>query len=519
MKKNSTNEREVAHIIDQHIHQMRQNPSSKNSKDILIISTNSIQQEIYWERRLEETKKFISKENSLIIAVYEDWQGGAGNGLGTLYAYLKAEKKALQTHGIHLRQEQKQGASITVYHTAGKGTRIAPLSLSESNNKSNIKLPELLPIKEGKEPITILETVIRQTSIYSTSRPGRLSVFWGDQIFIPSKPSKYTPKHHIDILVKYLPKPDRLDWEKKKLDKYGLILTDINNNSRQVEKINYDTFLSLLPKNPQENSSQVGISLGSFSLSFSMTQSLLDEFSKELTLKEGSFNSDQDFWMPLTLDYPTFSLILQKKGAHPDSLKKHYERMQNFKTLFCQKTPESSLFSAVDVGNESYWCDYGLLSSYVENILLLTNLSHKAKSMRSFFGHIAPSPHQNTIDSDDTSLILNSSIAKGRIRNSVLVGVQAEHVDISNAIVINTSAKKIKGTHFLAYCVKEDGFLHLQENSVRADTHLAKDQQHIKFFTTIDSNGSKDWKERLAKNPFSYEEFYKANLREYTNIA
>lgn len=44
------------------------------------------------------------------------------------------------------------------------------------------------------------EAVIKQTGVYAPSRKGRLGVFWGDQVFIPSAPTTYTPTHHIDIM-------------------------------------------------------------------------------------------------------------------------------------------------------------------------------------------------------------------------------------------------------------------------------------------------------------------------------
>ena len=65
------------------------------------------------------------------------------------------------------------------FHTAGKGTRLAPLPGSENNNKPGVKLP--VTVAEG-QPVSILESVIQQTGIYAASRKGRLSVFWGDQV-------------------------------------------------------------------------------------------------------------------------------------------------------------------------------------------------------------------------------------------------------------------------------------------------------------------------------------------------
>ena len=58
--------------------------------DAVIICTSNIAQEKYWQARLEKTAGKTAREGALVLAVHEDWgDGGAGNGLGTLYAYTK----------------------------------------------------------------------------------------------------------------------------------------------------------------------------------------------------------------------------------------------------------------------------------------------------------------------------------------------------------------------------------------------------------------------------------------------
>ena len=71
-----------------------------------------------------------------------------------------------------------------LYHTAGKGTRLAPMPGSENNNKPGVKLAVTADINGKPSPLTILESVIKQTGVYGKSRKGRLSVFWGDQVYI-----------------------------------------------------------------------------------------------------------------------------------------------------------------------------------------------------------------------------------------------------------------------------------------------------------------------------------------------
>ena len=105
---------------------------------------------------------------------------------------------------------------MAIYHTAGKGTRLAPLPGAENNNKPGVKLPSLLTVGGEDVPITVLECVMRQTSSYAAVRKGRCSVFWGDQIFVPSvgiQPSE----HPADILAALRPMPTKAEWEAEEL--------------------------------------------------------------------------------------------------------------------------------------------------------------------------------------------------------------------------------------------------------------------------------------------------------------
>jgi hypothetical protein len=59
--------------------------------------------------------------------------------LGTLYAFQKACKVAKEKYNVDLADELKSGnVSAALYHTAGKGTRLAPLPASENNNKPGV---------------------------------------------------------------------------------------------------------------------------------------------------------------------------------------------------------------------------------------------------------------------------------------------------------------------------------------------------------------------------------------------
>ena len=115
--------------------------------DAVIVCTSNAAQEAYWQERLERTRGQAAKKGAVIVAVHEDWASdGAGNGLGTLYAYAKARAQAMARvdGAVDLDAMLAEGKTVGIYHTAGKGTRLAPLPGAENNNKPGVKLPALL---------------------------------------------------------------------------------------------------------------------------------------------------------------------------------------------------------------------------------------------------------------------------------------------------------------------------------------------------------------------------------------
>lgn len=102
--------------------------------DVVIICTTDDHQANYW-------MDLLSGSRAKVLAVSEDWNlaGGAGNGLGTLYAWQKACALATKKYSMDIMAGLAAGTlSAALYHTAGKGTRLAPLPASENNNKPGV---------------------------------------------------------------------------------------------------------------------------------------------------------------------------------------------------------------------------------------------------------------------------------------------------------------------------------------------------------------------------------------------
>lgn len=464
-------------------------PTQAQGMDIIIVSTESRQQEEYWEARLRAGRGLIIKPDARVCCVKEEWTGGAGNGLGSLHAFSRAREKMLARDNVDIAQSLEQGAAIAIYHTAGMGKRLFPLTASEYCNKAAVKLPSLV----GGRFLSILEAVIKQTGVFAPVRKGRVSVFWGDQVFIPSMPIETRSKAHIDILAVVNKMPTEEVWHARKLDNYGLIVVDGKGQAKDVEKCQYSTVKRLLASGRIAVDGGAGLSIGSFSLSGDMLFALLDEFCPELKEKSRKMDSDPYIWMPLTLDLDTYLEVMDDKEASPEFLKEHYKRMQNFKMRFT-KVFGDNIFGVVNVGGDTFWWDYGTVQSYLRNNLKLCNNDLEAQAMKAFFKLDNP--------------VASTRIRLSRIHNSVVVGVSADQLRVSDCVILNSDINAFEGSRSLLYNVVEDQPLHYPAGSVRADILMPATAGHIKMVTNESRDGKADWKELLPGNPCTYEELY-----------
>jgi len=487
--------------------------------DVVVVCTSTEFQANYWQQRLDNGVGTWLPATTKVVAVHEDWPGGAGNGLGTLYAFKKAVSKGKTLYGIDFQKELTAGsAAIGLYHSAGKGTRLAPLPGGENNNKPGVKLCASVQLRTGMEPITILESVIKQTGCYGVSRKGRLSVFWGDQIFVPTVSVEYTPTHHIDILCKLGPMVDEKEWSEKGLQNYGLIVRRTDKEAAQVEKVDHSTAMKML--NSFGKIDSVGASLGSFSLSHQMLSYLLNEFEYELSRKKGKMDSDPHFWMPLTLERSVYVDVMVTKGSSTDAAGKHFDRMRSLLDTF-RKVPSHTklgVFGAVDVGTNCDWWDYGRITLYRDNASLMMANTDEGERMRSFFnvGQGGSRISQSTVSGvkvDKKSVVLSSDITSGNITSSIVNNVRCLSIDADNCILVNVTARKIKApSGSIIYNVvddSEDGII-IEENNVRVGV-VSSDSSQLIISSSLSIDGGKAWKQKVMNNTKSFEDVYNMN--------
>lgn len=445
--------------------------------DVIIVSTSSLQQKQFWEERLLFSKDQQLKPNVEVVVVLEDWKGGAGNLLGTLYAFQEAQKQ------VDLVKKLESGASIAIYHTAGRGKRLWPLAGSEQGNKSAVKLPEIIAKANEKRLMTLLEAVIKQTSIYSVCGQGRLSVFWGDQIFIPSLLPPENIHAHIASLVMKIPMPQKGVWDQKKLWQYGIFLTRGSGGHVLSEKIDFDTLQYLVQV--YQTKPEMGINLGSFSVSLTFLKQLLNEYEEELHSKKGHLDTDPHLWMPLTHDFEVYVKLSKQNIAE-----------ENFQRVAKMKAKMSGeLYSGIDIGAQSDWWDYGSVLAYYMNNMKLIGSSDESARMRAFF-----QVSEDSISATH-SLMVDCEITNAQLSNSVALQVKADHVASENSLLIDVESPDINVSTTCVYHVRDNRAVRLSDGDVLADIN-----SELRLKTKLESDGKADWGICLEGNEQSYEE-------------
>jgi ADP-glucose pyrophosphorylase len=507
---------DLEHGMLKSIEEMRKN---EEGFDCVIICCSTEKQAEFWGERLMETRGEGAKRGAKVYAVSEDWaKDGAGNGLGTLYAFKKASVKAKVAKDEDLLEILRKGGTVGLYHTAGKGTRLAPLPGAENNNKPGVKLPACVNVNGEMKNLTILEAVVKQTNRYAEERPGRISVFWGDQIFIPSAGHNKSGTHHADILAVMQPMPDEKEWTEKGFSNYGLIAVNDENEATQVEKVSHKTASELLKSFGKVN--KVGPSLGSFSLGHEMLSLMLNEFEEELEKKQAKFDSDPHFWMPLTMNKDNYSKIMQTKDETKEQAEAHHERMQKFKSDLLTQFPEKKLFGSIDVGQGSYWWDYGLLRLYRKNNMLVTGDDAEAEALRKYLGiesrDLKLASFGASIDDEtNKSVIIASSAKSGSVKRSVVSNVNCGDIEIDNCLLVNVTAKKIKASNAIIYNVvddSEDGLI-LPDGQVYTNVFMPtpNNKRKLTMTSTVSQDGGKVFKVKMATNPYSFNDVYGLN--------
>lgn len=470
--------------------------------DVIIIVASAGNKE-YWERRLEVSRNEILPPKTKVIVVEEDWPVGAGSLLGTLYAFQKANEL------IDFKETLEQKGMVAIYHAAGHGKRMAPLCGTEVNNKPGIKLPKMIKIEEKEVPLTVLEAAIFSTQIFAKGREGRICIFWGDQVFIPSQRVKRETRLPVEIFgIKKRFILSKKEWQRN-WRQYGVLIPTKKRRILLREKVSWPKIQRLLErgylKEDKEGKVTLIRSLGCFSINFSFLESLLEEFLKELEGKRRNLNTDFHLWAPLTSRKKEY----QSEGGSTI----YWERIKKLRKSFLQKIGKKRMIGEKNLGEKTLWWDYGHLKIYYLNFLRLLKRTDEGEAAREFFEAEKSWIKRKIVKNlkIKNSLLINSDIERGEIENVILVDSKIQKAKIKNGVIISTQAKGIlapKETlvkNILLYNVKEEGRMKVFSAEVVTDI-IPGEGTKIRMRTSLLRDGKRDWQVRLPRNIFAYGE-------------
>lgn len=476
---------------------------ASTTTNVVIISTNDALQADYWQSFFDTSET----QNVKYIVVYEDWPDGADNGLGSLYAFVKANAQAQKLSNLDLKQVLAAEGTVSIFHCAGMGKRLYPLTASEKNNKSAVKIPG----KSGTQ--TILELILTHTLTLTPHQKGRLSVFWGDQIFIPST-TLTSPNDHINIFAMVGNFPNQEEWTAKNLHQYGLIIQQ-DSTIKLVEKTTFPNLVALVSPNGQfpKTPISIGISLGSFSLSAVMLEELLETFSEELANKTGKLNTDYHFWMPLTWTREAYFDFMITKGEHPAEILSIYDRMQTIKNRLVAIS-DTPLFGVQNVGENGLWLDFGGVKSYYKNMMALLSVD---KTISDVLTGIFGIEKEKYYDPERNTILINCDIEELNAFNSILINVNGRKITANHSVVLNSSVNELHCDQALAYQINDNGAILLTANEVRSDVFLEKESNPIPVYSSMIQDNKELWNVILPKNTCTFEDLYRWSINTLTN--
>jgi len=449
--------------------------------DLVIVVVSSKREARFWQARLEASRGEILSRHTEVLCLDEGWEGGAGQLLGTLHAWQRAQEC------LNARALLESGGSVAIYQAAGQGTRMAPLCLAEGGDKSAVRLPRVMDLGD-RVLMSVLEAVIFQTQPFAPSRAGRLCVFWADQIFIPSRPMDRRGEGEVEILGirAEVPVEERL-W-RRGWQGYGLLIRTPSGEVLQREKQTFDQFQELrrrdLVRPNSEGRLMVGRSLGSFSLSGRALELLLEEYEEELTGRRGRLDTDPHLWMPLTSSLEEFA----GGGGDPQL----WERVQRLG----QRLRRSGLplIEEMDLGEKTYFWDLGQARLYMANLRKLLDDTPEGECMRRFFG----------VELQGGSLILASEV-RGSVEQSLILDSRCQRLRARRGMVVSVQAHCLKVVEGLVYGCVEPAELEVGPGEVLADCFLPE-RGRVRMRTALERSGKEDWHRVLPGNPCSYSE-------------
>ena len=371
--------------------------------------------------------------SSIFLPVPEGgWNGAAGNGLGTLFAIENASNAI----GKDLVEEVKQGKSVLIVHTVGLGSR--NILTRTVKNKALIEVPNL----------TILEGVIKQFQDFAV--PSRILVTWGDQFLLVEDSAEEIRKCAQNTHVMLFGLKTKLTEEVA--SKYGIQIVQCT-EGEGCELLDFDdtrNYELVKRKLQRQGESEVMVNLGMFAMSGVMAECMLNAFSDELEAKEGKFNSDELWQLEISQEPELGDEADYWLSGRANKIRKGIFRAEPL-----------AVIKSFPLSDKTAWLDFGTNESYYENVMRFLNEGDLGRRLRAFIG-VEISSVKNGCEVLD-SVYENSHFEKGLVKSSVISNSTANHAQLEQACVINSTLNRIRGKNCVVYNVVDHASIEVED--------------------------------------------------------
>lgn len=431
--------------------------------DVVIVVASSPRTAAFWTHRLAAVRELLLPESTDLVVTEEDWAGGAGNGLGTLHALEQAER-ILTQRGRSLWRSLSVGRSVGIWHTAGRGKRLYPLPIHHGGDKSATVVPGELTIGTDVVSMRLLEAVLRQTSAFAVG--GRISVFWGDQLTLPTVPVR-VPETPVALIGRLGGVPNADDWQRLELNNYGLLAVRPGGCAMQLEKLTWTDFDALRPElGPLQ---AAATSLGSFTMTARVGQTLMALYAPELAGRTAKVDTDPGWWMPLTLPKAVAVRLCGEDAV---------SRVQ-------RAFGGPLELGVMDVGEMAPWWDFGTVANWHDSCRAVLGSPELRQLLR-------------TPDPVDGSVYVASDVAKGAV-NSIIVDSATRELDVRDAVVVDCDVDTLTGFG-VAYGLS--GGSHILTGKIHAS-----DGRGGTVSAPIDADGKVLWDTVIGENKGAWSDY------------
>jgi mannose-6-phosphate isomerase len=371
--------------------------------------------------------KEILLDSTFVPVSESGWHGRAGNGLGTLFAI----KNASTSFGTDLVAEVKRGKSVLIVHTAGIGSR--NLITRTVKNKALIEVPNL----------TLLEGVIKQFQDYAI--PSRILVTWGDQFLLledsPEDIQNLAQRTHVMLFG------IRAELTEDLASTYGIQIVCCA-KGEGCELLDFeDTRNYGLAKELVETwQGEVMVNMGMFALSGAAAEQMIAAFRDALAAREGTFNSDELWQTWISPEYEARAGLRERADriraelASADSL---------------------ALIKSYPLSDTTIWEDFGTNANYHRSMMKLLEEHEVGRRLRDFLAVDFRSFESGCTVS--RSIFDDAEIAEGVVVDSVIVNSSAQHAELEQACIFNSTLHTMKGKRCVVYNVVDHEELELED--------------------------------------------------------